>query len=417
MSADSPTFCILPWIQMIVETDGRVLPCCVADVSKPLGNVRQSKLENVWNSEKMRGIRRNMLAGRENPECANCYELERSGIWSHRQQMNGKFLGRHADIVRRTSPDGRLEPFRMPCLDIRFSNICNFRCRTCGPSQSSAWKNDAQALGWHDEPAGLSTAGADPEDFWREVEPLIPHAEYIHFAGGEPLLMEEHYRILDELVARKLFHVKLDYNTNFSVLSRSGRDIFALWKRFENVHVGASLDGMGRRGEYLRKGQVWDEVERNVRRMSSECPRVNFNLNVVVSLMNALHLPDFHRTWIEKGLLRDSDEDAFHLQVLLDPAEYRLQVLPEIVKERVAESYTRHMEEVLKPRGINPKMWESALRFMWAEDLSHLLPAWRECTARLDELREERFAEVFPELAPLLMPTRPSHGPASTLPA
>ncbi|MDD5629405.1 MAG: SPASM domain-containing protein, partial [Elusimicrobia bacterium] len=70
MSAAPPTLCILPWIQMIVETDGRVLPCCVADVSRPLGNVRRSRLEAVWNSETMRRIRRNMLAGRENPECA-----------------------------------------------------------------------------------------------------------------------------------------------------------------------------------------------------------------------------------------------------------------------------------------------------------------------------------------------------------
>ena len=76
--------------------------------------------------------------------------------------------------------------------------------------------------------------------------------EEIYFAGGEPLIMEEHYRILKKLDERKMYHVRLKYNTNFSQMTFKKLDVMEIWNRFESVKIGASLDGMGKRGEYLR---------------------------------------------------------------------------------------------------------------------------------------------------------------------
>jgi sulfatase maturation enzyme AslB (radical SAM superfamily) len=97
-------------------------------------------------------------------------------------------------------------------------------------------------------------AGRTETDMWEQLQPHIPYLEQIYFAGGEPLMMEEHYRILKELVKREMFDVKLIYNTNFSRLTLKDDNVLDYWKLFNNVSIGASLDGMGPRAEYIRKG-------------------------------------------------------------------------------------------------------------------------------------------------------------------
>ena len=82
--------------------------------------------------------------------------------------------------------------------------------------------------------------------------------------------MEEHYRILKKLDERKMYHVRLKYNTNFSQMVFKKLDVMEIWNRFESVKIGASLDGMGKRGEYLRKGQSWEQVEENRKRIDAK---------------------------------------------------------------------------------------------------------------------------------------------------
>ena len=115
----------------------------------------------------------------------------------------------------------------------------------------------------------------------------IDDVEQIYFAGGEPLMMKEHYFILDELEKRKRFDVRLIYNTNFTVTSLKDRDVFSYWKKFDSVSVGASLDGMGKHGEYIREGTNWGEVELNRRRMMQECPNADFYISATLSILNA----------------------------------------------------------------------------------------------------------------------------------
>jgi hypothetical protein len=198
--------------------------------------------------------------------------------------------------------------------------------------------------------------------------------------------------------------VRLNYNTNFSVTHYQGRDIMALWDKFESVCVGASLDGMGRRGEYLRSGQDWELVVENRKRMLQVCPRVSFLITATLSAMNAFHLPDFHQEWIEAGYVRP---DGIHINILsASPREYLVQVLPIHLKRLVAEKYRDHVEKVLMPHGssaLNARAhFESAVAFMLAQDLSDELGRFRETTRRLDRLRNERFVDVFPELAELM---------------
>ena len=185
----------------------------------------------------------------------------------------------------------------------------------------------------------------------------------------------------------------------------AGRDVMRLWDRFETVYVGASLDASGKRGEYLRKGQRWERVGENRKRMQEVGPRVRFRIDAVLSAMNSLHFPDFHREWFEKGYV---GPDGVYLHLLRRPEEYRIQVLPKPIKELVFEKYRRHLEEVVVPGGEMAlkvkRHMETAMNYMSARDLSPSLHRFRSATKRLDRLRGEHFADVFPELASLMEP-------------
>ena len=258
---------------------------------------------------------------------------------------------------------------------------------------------DTLALGLPAEGGPIHRPYADWDSLWRQLRPLLEEeVEEIVFIGGEPLLMEEHYRILDFLIARGRTDVRLRYNTNFSTLRHQGRDILDLWSRFREVKVHASLDGSGRRGEYLRKGLSWDAVVANRQEMLRRCPDVGFSIYATLSIFNALHLPDFHREWVEKGYI---ERNEFMLNLLRDPAHYRMQVLPAALKQRVLESYRRHRESFLDAGGTAARDFADAERSLQTQDCSDLLPGFVAMTRRLDQLRGEDCREVFPELAGL----------------
>ncbi len=398
---DSKVFCILPWIHLSAWPDGNVYPCCATWKAPPLGNLHKDALPDLWNSQSEKQLRLNMLRGEKSSACSRCYEAESHGSPSQRQRMNRNFPHRY-ELTESTKPDGSVEPFRLFYLDFRFSNVCNFRCRMCGPTFSSSWHADYAALtGKQSEAMALLRPG-ESDALWSQIEGILPNLEEIYFAGGEPLLMEEHFRILDFLAKRKLFHVRLLYSTNFSLTHFQDNDIFALWDKFETVHVGASIDAMGRRGEYIRKGQKWDDILANRKHMARVCPRAQFNLISTLSALNSLCLPDLQKEWIEKGYVLAKN---IVVNLVMTPEHYQLQILPRSLKERVRERYDRHIREVLEPLGHEARgsvdYLKGAVEFMTARDLPEERRKFQEITAKLDVLRGESFADVFPELREL----------------
>jgi MoaA/NifB/PqqE/SkfB family radical SAM enzyme len=292
---DSKTFCIYPWIHLHAYPTGEAYPCCHAEMGiGQVGDCRKNTLEEIWRDQPMAQLRKDMLNETTNAACGRCYEQEASGFFSGRKSAN-KHHGHHVKKLESN-------PFEMTYWDIRFSNLCNLKCRSCGHIFSSQWYQDQAKLAggdWKDRNTVLNYAGRTETDMWSQLEPHLDYVEQIYFAGGEPLLMEEHYRILDELVRRKRFGVRLIYNTNFTHTDLKGRSVFEYWKQFKSVAVGASLDDSGARGEYIRKGTDWAIVEQNRRDMLTICPDVDFYISPTLSIMNAWHLPDFHKNWVK----------------------------------------------------------------------------------------------------------------------
>ena len=391
----SDVFCMIPWIHMHAFPDGRAYPCCLGDDRYPIGNFKQDSMEVVWNGDAYKTMRKNMLEEKSCKECSKCYEQEASGFVSMRNSTNKNF-GHHINVVDQTQVDGTFKDFKLRYYDIRFSNLCNFTCRTCGGWFSSSWYTEEEELYGKRNYPKILFAGRTETDMWEQLEPHISYLEQVYFAGGEPMMMEEHYRILKELVRREMFDVKLIYNTNFSRLALKDTNVLDYWRLFNNVSIGASLDAMGPRAEYIRKGTKWDQIERNRELMLETCPDTDFYVSATVSIYNVDHLPDFHRDWTRKGYIKAQD---WNINILQGPERDRIDVLPSDIKDQISDKIREHIiwlapQDHLK-RAI--KGYEGIINFMHQGDRSLLLGEFFRVNDAHDAYRNEKFELVFPE--------------------
>lgn len=393
----SKTFCIYPWIHLHATPSGEAFPCCLSEYrAGNVGDCHKNTLEEIWHDKPMQDLRNAMLNERPSEACTRCYELEKSGFFSQRQSSN-KHHGHHIAKLKSN-------PFEMVYWDIRFSNLCNLKCRSCGHIFSSQWYQDQVKLAgpeWGKNHRPLMLAGKTDSGL---VDQLLEHVDYveqIYFAGGEPLMMEQHYIILDELERRGRFDVKLIYNTNFTQTKLKSRSVFDYWRNFNSVSVGASLDDYGARAEYIRKGTHWQQVEQNRIEMMQVCPDVDFYISPTLSILNAWNLPDFHRYMVEQGLIKVQD---LHVNLLLDPAHYRIDIAPAQYKERLRIKYLAHLDWL---QGKDPLQratvgFESAIKFMMTTDNTHLIDTFWHKTHELDNIRKESILDVIPELTALV---------------
>jgi MoaA/NifB/PqqE/SkfB family radical SAM enzyme len=399
---ESKTFCMYPWIHLHSYPTGAAYPCCFSEMKNTIGDCRKNTLEEIWNDEPLRNIRRDMLADTPVEACGRCYEQENSGFFSGRLSAN-KHHGHHIERVDSTLADGTVDQFEMTYWDIRFSNLCNLSCRSCGHIFSSSWyKDQAQLAGpdWAKQNKPLNYAGRFSTDLYEQLLEHIDYVEQIYFAGGEPLMMEEHYLILEELERRGRFDVRLIYNTNFTQIKLKDRTVFDYWRKFESVSVGASLDDMGPRAEYIRKGTNWNTVEQNRRQMMEICPNVDFYISPTLSIMNALHITKFHRYMVDQGFIRTQD---INVNLLQDPSYYRIDIATPEYKKQICEDFEKHLEWLrpLDPLRRATVGFESAINFIKSTDNSELISKFWEKTNKLDDLRNENILDIIPELQAL----------------
>jgi radical SAM protein with 4Fe4S-binding SPASM domain len=393
--SESKTFCIMPWVHMHLWPAGYTYPCCMSDPDLPIGNTQNQSLQDIWNGEEMRKIRMNMLQDKKSPECRRCYELEENGMWTLRKSSNENFK-HHQSKVEQTSDDGSAGDVNMAYMDIRFSNLCNLKCRSCGPQFSSSWFEDHKAT--HGDPGHpkILQVRDDMLSFMDELDPLLESVERVYWAGGEPLITKEHYDILDKWISMDKRDVKMDYTTNFTQMFYKRKTAFEYWNSFEHVRVAASLDANHARGEYLRKNMDWAQVVQNRRDMIEQCPHVYFEITPTVSVYNVLNLPDFHREWIEEGLLEPQN---IRINILLDPTYMRLSILPPEKKDTIRFRYTEHLKYLDQFDNIQQVKndYESILKFL-NNDNSNETNVFLYKTSKVDMLRKENVFDVFPEL-------------------
>ena len=267
---------------------------------------------------------------------------------------------------------------------------------------SSNWYDDQIALFGEPNHPKVTYAGRSKTDAYDQLLNYLPMVEQVYFAGGEPLIMEEHYKILKELVdIGKAQQVRLIYNTNFTQMSYKDLNVLDLWPEFKDVSVGASLDAMGPRAELIRNGTVWSDVERNREQMIKRCPKVDFYVSATLSVFNHMHVVDFYNDWVSKGLITHQD---WNMNVVQDPEHYRADILPQHMKQLVTDVYQDHIAKI-EPHdklGRATNGFKSAVKFINGTDNSKLIPQFQRFVKMLDDRRSQKTIDVFPELEDLL---------------
>jgi hypothetical protein len=245
------------------------------DTKSGTGRYIPVTLEEHWNSEHMQSVRRRMLAGEILPECEVCNDkllntdVYRSYFWH-------LFKHKYDDVIAKTDLNGRTSMLPVS-WDYRFSNLCNFKCRTCGDMLSSAWETEQrqhQMIDWSNSKntwmqpdvrreIGQFQDTQIEEEFSRAVEEH--RMEEIYWVGGEPLMYEQHWRYMKRIVelgdGPRLY---ARYNTNLSRIQYRGLDLFGdILSHVRDWQICASLDGTNEIGEYIRTGLDYEQFCRN----------------------------------------------------------------------------------------------------------------------------------------------------------
>jgi len=403
----SKVFCMAPWIQLHAQTNGKVAPCCMSAMhdNNEIGDLKENpNLEEAWNSKNMKQLRTNMLCGKESSLCKHCYDYEKVGKFSERMQYNQDYK-KYYSRVTATLKDGTLQELNVPLIDIRFSNKCNYKCRICDGEYSTQWYEEEVKLARPHKSGSVAAkemkVALDEDAFWRSYTRLLGGVKRLHFAGGEPLFMDEHYKALEHLIAIGKTDVTLSYNTNFSTLRYKKYNVAELWNKFKTVDVWSSLDGMGEQGDYQRKGQKWEKIEENIRTVQAECPTVLFGVNVTVSIFNILHVPDFYRYMVEHKLVQP---ERMNLYLLFDPSYLNITNLPLAVKQKAIAQF-----EELDKNFLSTLPDASKIRNHISAVITYMMSAqgaeqkeFQHWVSAVDALREENFAAVFPELKEMM---------------
>jgi radical SAM protein with 4Fe4S-binding SPASM domain len=399
----SNSFCIMPWVHLHSWPNGNVYPCCLADSDYPIGNVKDNTLEEIWNSPDLKKIRTELLKGDKPSVCHRCYMQEDMGTQSFRVSSNNQWSHHIDKAVETTDNDGTNHDFKLNYWDFRFSNVCNLRCRMCGPELSSSWyEEQIKYYGVSSTPKALINMNdASKEDVMIYVDRFINDVEEIYFAGGEPFIMEEHYIILEKLIAAGNTKCRIRYNTNFTSLKFKNWDLIELWKPFvkdniDNVRVFASLDAIEEVAEYARKGTKWPAVESNIKRLHDN--GMNVWTSTTVSIFNVFELPRFVNRMYELNIPMDKMQMN---NVLTFPYYYCINILPDKLKEYAVTILDNHIKKINGMVGwIHIKNYYDVIKkYMFTEphkSIDESFVALRRFTETKDNGRNESFVDTFP---------------------
>jgi len=283
-SEGNKTFCMAPWSHTYLSPQSERRMCCAsrekaewatqyldADKAEKDSSYNPGTLKDHWNSEYMKGIRRDLMAGKEIPQCQVCNN-KLLNVSIYRDYFNKTLFPNKIDEAFEKTRDDVYTEMKPISFDYRIKNLCNFKCRMCGDQLSSSWEAERRAMGDYDQEENTDFWAQKKnkpaiETFQREVaEKELWEAvkngtiEEIYWVGGEPLMWEIHWEIMQYLIDHDLAkNVWIRYNTNFSRTTYKHWDLRNMLPHFKMVQICASIDGTGDIVEYVRHGIKWDQ--------------------------------------------------------------------------------------------------------------------------------------------------------------
>jgi len=352
MSNDS--FCILPFIHLYSEPKGEVKPCCIASGFDTPINLKTMSIEEAFNSDGMKELRKDMVDGKRNKVCDVCYKQEDTTDYSPRLDFNKNTLWKLPEI----NEDYSVEP-QFQHIDVRFSNLCNFKCRMCNHEFSSHWYDDYMKIKPL-EVDGKEKVMKISDTISDELTNHLNNLKSIYFAGGEPLIMPEHYKILTHLYENRIVDetskrrkISIHYNTNLSVLKFEEKSLVNMWEGFERVFLSISCDGIGKVGEYQRTGFTHDKFIENLKTVGKYfTPSTSYdfrngmyyNFQYTTTIWNVYHIFDFIKFMQENKYITTTDSIDFYYS--WQPNYSSLNNITQSEKDRLIQFLTDGMNEI-----------------------------------------------------------------------
>jgi len=404
--------CLAPWLSAHTWPNGDVFPCCVWDPNDSVGNINDQPLELIWNNDRMKKTRLDMLNGSKVKSCERCYKLEEFSPESYRLKIKKDF--KHlTSIVDQTNEDGSLNDMKIRLWDFRLSNFCQLRCRSCGTTLSSSWHSDMVAMypTLKDSTKALITVN-DKVSFMDMIDDQYQYVEEVYFAGGEPLITPEHYTILSKLIKIGNTNVRLRYSTNFMNLEYKGKHIFEYWKHFPNLEVLVSLDGVKEKGEYIRKGMDYSKLKANILLLKeSKLSFTKIGFIVTYGVLNYEHLFDLVLEFFQSDMIdkKFPEHGRYNIREVIfspifEPSYLDCSFLPDSFKIRFLNRLQNFKKELLKIdvdeiiilniiNGLKV-VYEHSKRNSY--NSVHMNKFITE-TTKVDKVRKESFTDIFPE--------------------
>jgi len=406
---DKPeTLCMAPWTHTYLSPQTERRMCCASrepaqsfeqyiDTATGTGVYAPVSLEQHWNSDHMRSVRRRMQAGETLPECAVCNDkLLNTDVY--RSYFNRLFGHKYQQAMAQTDADGRttVQPVSW---DYRFSNLCNFKCRMCGDMLSSSWESEQrehQMINW-DNPknAWMSpeiksqiTAFQDSQIESEFAQAVEQHrVEEVYWVGGEPLMYEQHWRYMKRIIELGDGpRVYARYNTNLSRCQYRGIDLFDdILKHVRDYQICASLDGTGVVGEYIRTGLNYTAWLTNFtqavqNRNHSRQVRIDFTLTLpgMFEIENILQLAQQYNTEILAKVVF-----AFTPDIVMSPLALPRHLLEPWIDELLQTASSGAVRDMLIQLKTRPTFEEQ-----WPDQYRQGLAQGRRRVLKLENIRD-----------------------------
>ena len=321
----SKTFCMLPFMHIYGTAGGDIVPCCEAQ-EVPLNNPGETALES-WNNENYKELRR-ALTNNERPErCEVCWHNEDSGIVSNRQQWEEDNWNEFADEIEVN--DDYSVTNSPKWIELKVSNFCNRKCIMCSTHSSYKRVKDLDIITKYQE-KGHETRLLRPTtlfDSLNEWPDLWEHVHTLQFTGGEPIINQEHYDLLESIPQHLKHKIKLRYASNLSHIKFKKYDLVKIWNEFKTVNIKISMDGVGDVYNFIRQDGDWDNVYTNMMVLDSE-PTIDVAAGITIQAHNIYHMPEFYDFWKHSDIkLRFITANILqtprYLAPSVWPAEYR----------------------------------------------------------------------------------------------
>jgi MoaA/NifB/PqqE/SkfB family radical SAM enzyme len=391
-------FCVLPWVSLEASPIGTVRPCCLADDEIVDDSGQKFKLstanfEDIQNSNHMRNLRAQFLAQEKPQTCRKCWNEERAGRDSKRIHTLNRLKHMLPD------QDWTTDAKPLMFLDLKLGNICNLKCRICGPWSSSQFATEElnfmpRAEQKSSHAYQMLRAGAWPrenEQFWSQIDSVLTDIRYIEFTGGEPFMIAEHFDMLQGIVDRGIAHqVEIHYNTNGTQWPERGPDI---WKHFKTVEIAFSIDDIGERFEYQRTNADWAVVLDTItsfQYLRDQMPNIQLQCCSTVNIFNVRYIDQLAH-WIARQKF-----DFVYWNMMHDAWYFSIATLPDTVKAGITE----HLRTADVPLLYREEFTRIVDFMNGGASTDGFMTRMK--IADLDRKRNQDFAAVAPEMAQLI---------------